>query len=219
MARELFDVCESIDANLGIGAVVVRGEGPMFCAGAHRDLLANASRDPAAQQAYDQLGWVYRSFTRVAELEAPTIAAVRGGAVGGGLNLVLATDLRIIATDARLDPGFLRLGLHPGGGYFVLTGRLAGRETAAAMGLFGESVTGTRAAEIGLAWQALPAEEVEGRALELARRAARDPELARLTAQSLRTELGPPMIPWPAALTAERAVQMWSLRRLSNSGD
>jgi len=50
----------------------------------------------------------------------PVIAAVRGAAVGAGYNLMLAADLRIVAEDARLISGFLRIGLHPGGGHFAL---------------------------------------------------------------------------------------------------
>jgi len=79
--------------------------------------------------------------------------------------------------------------------------------------LFGEEIDGRRAVRLGLAWEARPEPEVEPRALELARRVAADPELARAAARSLRIELGPPAIPWAAALEAEKAVQMWSLRR------
>jgi enoyl-CoA hydratase len=64
-----------------------------------------------------------------------------------------------------------------------------------------------------LAWEALPSEQVEERAAELARRAARDPQLARKATVSLRTELGPPRLPWAAALEVERGAQLWSLRR------
>jgi enoyl-CoA hydratase len=81
------------------------------------------------------------------------------------------------------------------------------------MGLLGEEVSGRRAVEIGLAWESRPDDEVEARALELAQRAGADPDLARRATSSLRNELGPPMVPWPVALDAERAAQMWSLRR------
>jgi enoyl-CoA hydratase len=87
------------------------------------------------------------------------------------------------------------------------------------MSLFGEEIDGRRAAELGLAWVALPEAEVETRAMERARRAAADPELARAAARSLRMELGPPAIPWPAALEVEKAVQMWSLRRRQPEGE
>ena len=213
MAEALIAACESIDADRTIGAVVVRGEGGFFCSGGDRATLAAAGRDPAAPATYAGMGAIYRSFARVGELEPPTVAAVRGGAVGAGLNLMLATDLRIVAEDALIVSGFMPIGLHPGGGHGALLGRTGAREAAAALALFGERIDGRRAAELGLAWRALPDEEVDAAALELAERAARDPELARRTARSLRSELGPPPLPWPAALELERSAQMWSMRR------
>lgn len=214
MAADLVAVCEEIDANAEIGAVVVTG-GPYFCAGAHRDTLAGAGADPLGEPNYTNLSVVYRSFMRVGELEPPTVAAIRGGAVGAGINLALATDLRIVAEDARLMAGFQRIGLHPGGGFFVISDRTFGRETTAALGLFGDEISGRRAADLGIAWEALPDGDVEARARELAARAGADPALSRRTARSFRNELGPPVVTWPVALDAERAAQMWSLRRRS----
>jgi enoyl-CoA hydratase len=213
MADDLVRACDEIDADASVGAVVVRGEGQYFCAGGDRATLGAAGSDPAAPEVYEGMGAIYRSFARVGELAPPTIAAVRGGAVGAGLNLVLATDLRIVAREARLASGFLPIGLHPGGGHGALLGRTGSRETAAAMGLFGQAVDGTRAVELGLAWEAVADGDVDARAVELASGAAADPELARRTAASLRTVLGPPALPWPAALELERASQMWSMRR------
>ena len=213
MADELVAACEELDADASVGAVVVRGAGGFFCAGGDRATLAEAGRDPAAPETYAGIGAVYRSFARVGEVEPPTIAAVRGGAVGAGLNLMLATDLRIVGREARIVSGFLPIGLHPGGGHGALIGRTGAREAAAALALFGERIDGARAAELGLAWAAVDDEDVEGTALELAARAGADPELARRTAGSLRTVLGPPALPWGAALELERASQMWSMRR------
>lgn len=219
MADELVAACEEVDADADVGAVVVQGAGGFFCAGGDRATLADAGRDPAAPEAYEGLGAVYRSFARVGELEPPTIAAVRGGAVGAGVNLAFATDLRVVSREAKIVSGFLPIGLHPGGGHGVLLGRTGQREAAAAMALFGETIDGARAADLGLAWAAVEDNEVEGVAAALAARAAKDPELARRTARSLRTELGPPPLPWPAALELERASQMWSLRRKDLAGD
>src|SRR5262249_62049132 len=106
-----------------------------------------------------------------------------------------------------------RLGGPAGGGP---CGRLAGRGgagAAAAAGICGEEISGPRAVQLGLAWEALPSEQVEERAAELARRPARDPQLARKATASLRTELGPPRLPWAAALGVERGAQLWALRR------
>jgi enoyl-CoA hydratase len=198
-----------------VGAAVIRGAGGTFCSGAERGHLEDVGRDPAEEGRYAALGGIYRAFTRVGQLEVPSIAAVRGAAVGAGINLMLATGLRIVAEDARLISGFLRIGLHPGGGHFGLLAGRAGAEAAAAAGIFGEEISGLRAVQLGLAWEALPSEQVEERAAELARRAASDPQLARKATASLRTELGPPRLPWAAALEVERGAQLWSLRRRS----
>ena len=212
MGRELMAACEEIDADQSIGAAVVRGAGGTFCSGADR-----RTWDPTADQAEDttfrNTSAVYQSFVRVGRLAVPTIAAVRGAAVGAGINLMLATDLRVVAKDARLLAGFLRIGLHPGGGFFTIAGRTAGREATAAMGLFSQEINGSRAAEIGLAWAAVPDAEVEDTALALAAEPAKDPALAREATRSFRTELGPPGIGWDAAVEFERATQMWSQRR------
>ncbi len=213
MAAELVAACEAVDADRSVGAVVVAGEGTVFCAGADRATLFGAGKDPASEASYRDLGAVYRAFTRVGELEAPTVAAVRGPAVGAGVNLMLATDLRVVASDSRIVAGFTALGIHPGGGHFTLAARAGGREAAAGLGLFGQEVSGARAAEVGMAWEAVPAETVDARAREIALVAGADPELSRMAARTMRLELGPPGVSWPVALEAERAAQMWSLRR------
>jgi enoyl-CoA hydratase len=213
MVTELLGICDEIDTDTSIGAVVVRGEGESFCAGAHRALLDAASQDPVAAEHYDALSLTYRAFVRVGELAPATVAAVRGHAIGAGVNLMLATDLRIVARTARIATGFQRIGLHPGGGHFTLLGRLGSREAAAGLSVFGQTIDGQRAVELGLAWEAVDEAEVESRALELAREPARDPQLARAVVRSFRTELGPPAVPWTAALEVERGVQAWSLRR------
>jgi enoyl-CoA hydratase len=218
MARSMAEACDRIDGDATIGAMIVRGSGGSFCAGADRATLAAVGDDPAGDEAYRDLESVYQAFARVGTLRMPTIAAVRGAAVGAGVNLLLATDLRVVAEDARIIPGFARIGLHPGGGHFTLVNRLAGRETAAALGLFGQEVDGTRAAQLGLAWEAVPDTEVDDRARSLAQLVARDPELARRATHSFRTELGPPPVSWDAALELERGVQMWSLRRRDKDG-
>ena len=213
MAEALTAACEAIDADEAIGAVVVRGEGGYFCAGGDRATLAEAGSDPAEDERYRGMTTIYRSFARVGELAPPTVAAIRGGALGAGLNLALATDLRVVADDAKLLSGFIPIGLHPGGGHTALLGRLGSREAASALTLFGERMTGAEAVERGLAWAAVPDAEVDDAALALAAVPARDPALARRTAASLRTVTGPPALPWTAALELERASQMWSMRR------
>lgn len=213
MAAAMIDACETIDADASVGAVIVTGEGGYFCAGGDRTVLAEAGEDPAAPETFDAMSTIYNAFARVGKLLPPTIAAIRGGALGAGLNLAMATDLRVVAEDATLLSGFLPIGLHPGGGHAHLLRRVGSRETANALQLFGQRLSGTEAVKRGLAWRAVPAEEVDATARELAAVPAADPELARRTAASMRRIAGPPAIPWDAALDLERAAQMWSMRR------
>jgi len=217
MAGELLDTCAEIDEDLAIGAVVLRGAEGYFCSGGDRATLASVGEAPAKDEAFRVLGKIYDSFRRVGALLPPTIAAIEGGAVGAGLNLAMATDLRIVAADARLMSGFLPIGLHPGGGHAALVGRAGGREVTNAMVLFGESLTGAECVTHALAWEALPAEAVFPRALELAARAATDPALSRRVARSSRLQAGPPAIGWDAALELERASQMWSMQRKADA--
>ena len=212
MAKELDDVCTDIDADRTIGAAVVRSTGPVFCAGAHRALIDSWRQDPLDERNYEAIATIYGAFARIAELKVPSVAAVRGAVVGGGVNLMLVTDVRIIATTTRIASGFLKMGFHPGGGHYALLGRVLPREAVAAVGLFNEEITGVRAVELGLAWQALPEEEVEDRAIELAMRISNSPVVTRMALASMRHEIGPPRLPLAAAMEVERAAQLYSLR-------
>ena len=146
----------------------------------------------------------------------PSVAAVRGAAVGAGINLMLATDLRIVAEDARLISGFLRIGLHPGGGHFGLLAGRAGAEAAAAAGIFGEEISGRRAVQLGLAWEALPRSRSRKGPPNSPPGRPR-PAAGQEGHASLWTELGPPRLPWAAALEVERGAQLWSLRRRASN--
>jgi enoyl-CoA hydratase len=218
MARELVAACEAIDADDAVGAVVLRGEGRSFCAGGARETLRAVGQPDAPPEAVEELRALYASFVRVGALRAPVVAAVAGAAVGAGLNLALAADLRIVARDARIFAGFHRIGLHPGGGHFTLLERVAGREAAIALGVFDEELDGDRAVALGLAWAAVPRGEVDARALEIAQRVADDPVLARSAIATARRELGPPRLGWAAGLDLETPAQVASLRRAVASG-
>jgi len=212
MAHELSAAFDEVDGREDVGALVVKAVGKSFCAGGDIKTLTDAGRDPADASNYEGMSAIYDSFYRLGQVKVPTVAAVRGSAVGAGMNMLLATDLRIIARDARLICGFLKRGLHPGGGHFVILSRLIGREAAAAMAIFGEEINGDRARELGLAWDSVDDETVEGRAMELAARVAADPALARVAVGNFRKETATP-VSWEIATQFERPAQMWSMRR------
>ncbi|MGY2065610.1 enoyl-CoA hydratase/isomerase family protein [Blastococcus sp. SYSU DS0619] len=213
MADELMATFDEVDAKSEVGALVIRAEGKSFCAGGDIATLTSAGKDPAAPDAYEGMGKIYDSFYRLGQVKVPTVAAVRGSAVGAGMNMLLAADLRIVAKDARLLAGFLKRGMHPGGGHFVILSRLIGREAAAAMALFGEEINGDKAVELGLAWESLDAASVDDRAIELATRVAADPQLARVAVGNFRKEVVNGAVAWDVAMQSERPAQMWSMRR------
>ncbi|MER7283203.1 enoyl-CoA hydratase/isomerase family protein [Dactylosporangium sp. NPDC000244] len=214
MAQQLADCCERIDRDETLGAAVIRGDAGTFCSGADTNSWRDSYADDAvSDRAYAETDQMYGSFVRVGQLRVPTVAAVRGAAVGAGLNLALATDLRIVSRDARLMAGFLRAGIHPGGGFFTILSRLTGREAAAGMGMFSDEIDGDRARELGLAWRSVPDDEVESTALELAGRVAADPLLATRVVRSFRLETSDQRLPWPVALELERGVQLWTQNR------
>jgi enoyl-CoA hydratase len=214
LAAEIVAVCDAVDTDLSIGAAVIRGDGGYFCSGASRDELAEIAQDPYDDAARSALSAIYAAFTRVGALRMPTVAAVRGGAVGAGLNLLLATDISVISDSATLR-GFHQLRVHPGGGHLSLMLASIGPRATAAVTIFGEAISGARAAEIGLCWSCVPDEDVDAEADRLARAAAADPWLARTVKSTMAAESGPPAVSWPVALEIERGPQLQSFARRS----
>lgn len=162
------DGMNELESRSDVGAIVVTGAAPAFCAGADLD-------DLAACDSEEKLRAIYSGFLRLAESPLPTIAAVNGAAVGAGLNLALACDVILAGASARFDTRFLQIGLHPGGGNTWRLRRITDLQTTMALVLFGEVVDGPRAAEIGLAWRCVPDDELLGVAHAMAAKAASGP--------------------------------------------
>ena len=178
LCADLTATMAALEADDGVGAVVVTGAGRAFCAGADLGQLG-ASRE-------DGLRAIYDGFLAVAASPLATVAAVNGPAVGAGMNLALACDLRVVATGARFDCRFLDLGIHPGGGHTWMLRRIVGPQTAAAMVLFGEVLGAEAAVDRGLAWEQAAPDALVPRAVELASAAARAPrELSRAAKATL----------------------------------
>jgi enoyl-CoA hydratase len=209
MVAEIVATFDELEADDGTGAVVITGEPPAFCSGADVAALGSLStqRDDGERR---QVSSIYEGFLRVLRTTLPTVAAVNGPAVGAGLNLALACDVRLAATSARFDTRFLRIGLHPGGGHTWMLDRAVGPQAAAAMVIFGERIDGPRAAEIGLAWACHPDDELLDRAVAFATRAADVPkELTALTLGTLREAAWQP--DFDTAVATEIGRQAWSL--------
>ena len=198
LSDQLVAAVAAVADDPGVHAVVITGEPPAFCAGGDLDELAAAGgagdQARAGEAGPDALHRIYAGFLAVARCPLPVIAAVDGPAVGAGLNLALAADVRLAGETARFDPGFLRLGVHPGGGMTWLAQRVVGPQATTAMLLAGESLDADRAVEVGLALRVVPdGTGAEGRsaavveALRMARTSARAPrELVVATKASIR---------------------------------
>jgi enoyl-CoA hydratase len=115
---------------------------------------------------------MYAGVNAVAGSRVPTVAAVNGPALGAGMNLALACDLIICSPRARFETRFPDIGLHPGGGHLWQLRQRIGRQGAAALSLFGQSLGGEEAARRGLAWDCVAEDVLLEVAIEVASRAA-----------------------------------------------
>ncbi|HEX3288613.1 MAG TPA: enoyl-CoA hydratase [Mycobacterium sp.] len=134
---------DAAEANTDVHALIVTGAGKAFCAGADLTALGDATEDG--------LRTIYDGFLAVANCALPTIAAVNGAAVGAGLNLALAADVRIAGPNALFDARFQKLGIHPGGGATWMLQRAVGVQAARAALLFGMRFDAGAAVRYGLA--------------------------------------------------------------------
>ena len=174
------------EADTAVHTVVVTGAGSAFCAGADLAALASAG-DGAAEEGLRRL---YDGFLAVADCTLPTVAAVNGPAVGAGLNLALACDVRIAGPRALFDPRFQKLGIHPGGGMTWMLQRAAGPEVARAALLFGMRFDAEAAVRHGVALRI--ADDPVAAAFELAAGPASAPrEVVIATKATMRATISP----------------------------
>lgn len=179
------DCVREAAADRSLRAVVITGRGKSFCAGA--DFRGPGKTAEGGKAVDDErLFDLYGPFLDVFDLEVPTVGALQGHAVGGGFGLTLVCDLRIANRDARYGANFSRLGLHSGMAVSYLLPRIVGVPKAAELLFTGRLIDGAEAEKIGLAHQAVAADEVHDVAMRLAREiAAAAPEAVRLLKRSL----------------------------------
>ncbi|GGI08282.1 enoyl-CoA hydratase/isomerase family protein [Egicoccus halophilus] len=190
MGDALRDATAELRDDAGLRAVVLTGTPPAFSAGGDLDMLEDLARR-TREEGYDATGHMrafYGRFLSVRDLPVPVVAAINGHAVGAGLCVALACDLRIVAEDAKVGLNFSRLGLHPGMGGSWLLARILGHQRAAEWLYTGRLVRGAEAAAQGLALEAVPAGDVLPRALALAGEiAAASPVTVRQLKRTLAT--------------------------------
>jgi len=173
MANELSDALGACNANDEVRAVVLTGAGKAFCAGAD---LSGRGDTFSGREGRGEARTRRRNHVRPWHLDKPVIAAINGHAIGVGLTYPMLCDIRIVAEDAKLQFAFVRRGILPELASHVIVARVAGFSNAADLLLSGRVLRGREAAELGLATEALPADEVlpaaQARARDIAVNAA-----------------------------------------------
>lgn len=204
MVAEIVAAMDAVEADDSVGAVIVTGAPPAFCAGANLGNLAEATSD--------SLLTIYEGFLRIARSPLPTIAAVNGAAVGAGMNLALGCDVRLAARRAKFDTRFLTLGIHPGGGHTWMLQRLVGSQAAMAAVLFGEILDGPGAERVGLVHRCVDDDELMTAARALAAGAASAPRELVIATKSTMRDMGA-IDHHQEAIERELGPQLWSTRQ------
>jgi enoyl-CoA hydratase/carnithine racemase len=186
---ELGEAFERLDADPAVRTIVLAAEGRSFCAGAD----FSSRMDTGTVQEASRSGGgrhLYKEAIRLFRAKKPSVGAIHGPAIGGGLGLALVPDFRVTCQEARFSANFNRLGFHPGFGLTATLPRLVGAQQATLLFYTGRRIPGDEAVRIGLADLLVPQAEVRSAAQALALEIAQSSPLAVLaTRETVRRGL------------------------------
>jgi len=178
MISELADAVENLKRDPEVRVVVLTGIGKAFSSGGDLRLLLESCKQPPTEIYNTIVTKVNEIMYTLHTMDKITIAAIKGVAIGAGLALALACDLRIAAEDAKLSTGFARIGLHTEFGISYFLARLTNPSKALELILTSEFVDAREAERLGLVNKVVSPEKVESEAMELATKIARGPWFA-----------------------------------------
>lgn len=174
--EDLRSACADVANDDTVRAVVLRGEGQGFCAGADLTVL---QENPTPDDLYEHLTTRYLPLVQhITEMPKPVIAAVNGVAAGAGCSLALACDLRVMADDASLLMAFSNIGFVPDSGASWLLARQIGYSRAFEVAAEGQSLPAERCLALGLTNRVVPAATLDQEARSWAAQLAQRPTLA-----------------------------------------
>ena len=177
---------DDLAADGDLRAVVVTGAGSAFCSGGNTGWIASEP-DATVDHLRTRMVAFYRAWLSIRRLEVPTIAAVNGPAIGAGLCVALACDIRYAARGARLGAPFVKLGMHAGMAATYLLPNVVGEAHARDLLLTGRLVDADEALRLGLVSRVLDADGFLDEVLATAAGvAATAPVASRLTTVALR---------------------------------
>jgi enoyl-CoA hydratase len=172
--RELKEVVAQLREDSDVRAVIITGEGPAFISGA--DIRTMLEGDLAYVEGFTRFG--QEVMNDIERLDKPVIAAINGYALGGGLELALACDIRLASTEARMGFPEVGLGIYPGFGGTQRTPRLVGKGQACELIFTGNHIDADEAMRIGLVNRVVSPKQLMSEAWKLARRIAQQGPIA-----------------------------------------
>src|SRR5215207_2879277 len=208
VVARLGDAAEGAVAS-GAKVLILTGRGGVFCAGADLSLVNEAlAGDPFASLT-PLVDGLHTSIKRLRALPVPIVAAVEGPAVGAGLGLALAADLRVVGDKSRLIPGYLGIGASPDGGVSYLLARALGSARAMSLLLRNQPISAEEAVALGLAESVVPAGEALAAARKLAVELAATPPLALLRVRELLDRATEHGLAEHLDLEQQRVTELW----------
>jgi 2-(1,2-epoxy-1,2-dihydrophenyl)acetyl-CoA isomerase len=194
MAADLAEAATQIAERSDVRAVLIAGSGPNFTVGGDLGLFAGTAREQLPNRLRRMIDSYHLAIERLTSIDAPVVAAVRGGAGGGGLGLLYAADIVVAADDARFALGYGALGLTADGGNTWFLPRMVGIRRAQELFLLNRRITAQEALQFGLVSRLAPSDAVENEALALTATLAAGPTRAfgavrRMLRQSFETGL------------------------------
>ena len=184
MEEELGEAIEEVDRDGEARVLVVTGAGKAFCSGADARAMAGGQEAAGgyAARGAEEVRQAFRGAQRIIlglqRMEKPTIAMVNGAAVGAGMDIACACDIRVGSPSARFMVAYIRIGLFPGWGGTWLYPRVMGLSKAAEMLFTADFMEAEEAHRVGLLNRLVPQEELESATMEMARRIAEGPPVA-----------------------------------------
>ena len=198
--RELDELLEKIKANQETSVLII-GSSENFAAGADIKNMMELTSEQAKEFSFSN------TFDKLTTLEIPTIAAIEGFALGGGLELALACDLRIASKNAKLGFPEIKLGIMPGAGGTVRGPRLLGAARAKELIFLGEMIGADKAEQIGLVNMVVESGNVMDSALEWAvKLCAKSPVALKVAKKAIQGGLDEPNL--EQAISLER--DLWA---------
>ena len=172
---EIDEALSELENRSDVGCVIITGAGNNFSGGA--DLSTFASQDPSTVMRFSEVG--QDLFTRIETYPKPVIAAVNGPAMGGGFELVLACDLRVMSNRAQFRLPELTIGISPGFGGIQRLARQVGVARAKEAVLLSDPIAPERALDWGIVNAVVDADKLTATVSEMAKRLASGPPLTQ----------------------------------------